>query len=153
MSNTNPFAAVIDAQHRAIEQSRDLAEQSVEAQKRGFETATGALDALERTSGSVLDAQQSFVDAWFDAVESTAPGAAADVEELRAAVAESVEAGHEISDETWQVVEEVVDAQSDAYDSLAEEYLAALETVADASEDSLSEFESAAEAVDVDLEE
>jgi DNA repair exonuclease SbcCD ATPase subunit len=129
MSNayTSPVTTVFELQRASIEQSQQALEQSVAFQQNVGQAFVDSLDSQESAQRRGVELSQTLVHNYLDTVESTIPGAAGSVDELRSAVDEQVEFLLENHEEAFEAFEGEFAEGVEAYDELTDDYIAALD--------------------------
>ncbi len=129
---TDPLTAVFDAQRTAIEQSRTLTHDTIEAQRASFDAAGEMVAASERLAEQNADLTKGAVGAYFDALEAAFPEGSVDTDELRTVLEEGVETATESQLESLSAIAEVVEESESAYDGVADTYSEAVDSSFDA---------------------
>ncbi|MFC4990169.1 MULTISPECIES: hypothetical protein [Saliphagus] len=128
----DPLTAVFDAQRTAVEQSRKLTHDTIEAQRASFDAAGEMLAASERLTEQNAELTTGAVGAYFDALEAAFPEGAVDTDELRAVVEEGVETASESQLESLAAMADMVEESGAAYDGVADTYAEAVDSSFDA---------------------
>lgn len=128
----DPLTAVFDAQRIAIEQSRTLTHDTIEAQRASFDAAGEILIASERLTERNADLTTGAVGAYFDALEAAFPEGAVDTDELRTVLEDGVETATEGQLESLSAIAEVVEESESAYDGVGDSYAEAVDSSFDA---------------------
>ena len=153
---TTPVTTTFEMQRQAIKQGQNALEQGVEFQQTMSEALVDSMGSQESAQRRTVELSKTAFHSYLDAMESTIPGAAGSVEEVREAVDEQFEFLLENHAELFESIEEETREGMDAYDELAGDYLDAmdeqLEMVLDAHEDLEDQSIEAAEQVEDQLE-
>jgi len=128
----NPFTAVFDAQRTALEQSQSFAHDALDAQQ----TSIGVMaDAIETSSSMVesnAEMTKGTMHAFFDAVEMSMPEDAADFDELRNLIDESVDSATEAQSQSINAMIDAFEESEVAYEEFAKSYTEVIDTSFDA---------------------
>ena len=127
MDYATPVTTTFEVQRATIKQSQRAFEQGVEFQKRLNEAVINSFDSQESAQRRGVELFQTATHSYLDAVESTVPGAAATVEEIRTAVDEQFDFLLENHAETFEAVVAECQNGADAYDEMTADYLEALD--------------------------
>lgn len=123
MSNaTNPLTTVLDAQRTTIEQSRDVFKQSIDFQRRTTEALVDTLKAQQSAQTQTSTIATRAVDAYFDALEASIPGADAGLADARSAAHDNLDRFDAVQDETWDATIQAIEEGLEAYDTLSASY-------------------------------
>lgn len=156
MSSVTPINAAFEAQRTTIETSRRAIEQGFDLQRRAIESYVSSLDAQKSAQKRSNELTRRAVQAYFDTLDAWLPADAPWVEDLQAAIDDGFEMADELQDESWDSFEALVEENSKAFESISEDGLELIEeslnAFLQAQADIESQAESAAEAVEVDLE-
>ncbi len=129
----NPLTAVFAAQRTAVEQSHQLTHDALEAQSASFGAVANALESSNAVVESNADLTKGTVHAYFDALEAALPEeAAADFDDLRAFVDESVDSATEAQQESVEALVEAIEESEAVYDEFVGQYGEVVDTSFDA---------------------
>jgi ABC-type transporter Mla subunit MlaD len=153
---TTPITTTFEMQRQAIKQGQQAFEQSIEFQQTVSEAFVDSLDSQESAQRRTVELSKTAFHGYLDAVESTVPGAAGSVEEIRGAIDEQFEFLLENHAELFENIEAETRDGLDAYEDLTTDYLDAMdeqiEMVMEAHEDLEGQSIEAAEQVEDQLE-
>ena len=153
---TTPVTTAFEMQRATISQSQKALEQSVAFQHNVSEAVIDSLDTQESAQRRGVELSKTAFHSYLDAVESTMPGAAGSVEEMREAIDEQFEFLLDNHAELFESIESETREGLDAYDELTTDYLEAMdeqiEMVLEAHEDLEGQSIEAAEQVEDQIE-
>lgn len=156
-TSQTPFTTIFDAQRTAVLQSQSAFKQSIDLGKRSNEAMLQAMETGIDASKQANDVTKAAVDAYFNALEATVPGTADGVEQLRESVHEQLDAGEEMQADTWEAIQELAKQNVDAAGQFADSYATVVDDSFDAfleaHEQVADQTVSAAEAVEISLDE
>lgn len=156
MSDTNPMAALFEAQRESIRNGQSAMKRSAEIQRRTLDAYTGSLEAQKSAQQRSVAVSHGMIEAYLDGVHSMTPGDTAWVDDIRTVVEESYDAFNQMHEESWIAYEELVEENVEAIDDLSEESLALLDdsiaAVLEAHSQMESQAHSATDAVDIQVE-
>jgi hypothetical protein len=147
MEYTTPITTAFEVQRATIQQSQQAFEHGMEFQKRMNEAMLEGFDSQESAQRRTVELSQSMVHGYLDAVESTVPGAAGTVDEMRTAVDEQFEFLLDNHAEVFETVAAEYEDGVTAYDDMTDDYVAAVEDQLDMLVEAHEELES--QSVDV----
>jgi len=123
---TTPVTATFEMQRTAIKQSQQAVEQSMAFQQNVGQAFLDSLDTQESAQRRGVELGQQAIHGYLDAVESTVPGVAGTVDEVRDAVDEQFEFLLENHAEAFESLESELGEGIDAYDELTTDYVEAM---------------------------
>ena len=151
------ITTMFDMQRSAVLQSQRTFEQMLDIGKRTNETMLKAMETTMDASQQSTDVTKSAVDAYFSALEASVPGNAEGLQQLRASVHEQIDASNEIQAETWQAMHEMAEQNVAAAEEFTDSYTEVLEDSFDSFLEAHERLEqqtvSAAESVEVPIDE
>jgi methyl-accepting chemotaxis protein len=154
---TTPVTTAFEMQRATITQSQKALEQSVAFQQNVNEAVIDSLDTQESAQRRGVELSKTAFHSYLDAIESTVPGVAGTVAEMRSAVDEQYDFLLENHAELFDNVESEMVEGVDAYDEMTQEYLDAVgeqvEMLVDAHEELEAQSVEAAEQFGDQLEE
>ena len=124
---TTPVTTAFEMQRATIEQSQKALKQGVEFQKNMNEAVIGSLDSQESAQRRGVELAQTAVHNYLDTVESTVPGVAPTVEEIRTTVDEQYDFLLENHAEAFENVEAEFHEGAETYDEMTGDAVAALD--------------------------
>ncbi|WP_049925121.1 hypothetical protein [Halopiger goleimassiliensis] len=128
----NPVTAVFAAQRTAIEQSQNLTHDALEAQSASFGAFADAVETQGALLESNADLTKGTAHAYLDALEASLPEEAADFDELREFVDESVDSATEAQSQSFEALIEALEESEAAYDEVVANYSEVVDTSFDA---------------------
>ncbi|QIO21412.1 hypothetical protein [Haloarcula sp. JP-L23] len=124
---TTPVTTAFEMQRASIEQSQKALEQTVSFQQNINEAVIGSLDTQESAQRRGVELSKTVFHSYLDAVESTVPGAAGTVDEIRQAVDEQYDFLLENHAEVFDNIESELVEGVDSYDELTADYVDAVD--------------------------
>ncbi|WP_254272721.1 hypothetical protein [Haloarcula marina] len=123
---TTPVTTAFEMQRATIEQSQKALEQSVAFQQNINEAVIDSLDTQESAQRRGVELSKTAFHSYLDAIETTVPGVAGTLEEIRTAVDEQYDFLLENHAEAFDNVESELLEGAEAYDEMADDYVAAV---------------------------
>jgi hypothetical protein len=120
MTDTNPITTAFDFQRSAIEQTHQLTQETIDAQKTAVNAMAESLSTLEQLQAQNVELSHEAVNAYIDAVEQAVPEA--DLEDVRALVEDGFDSTEEFQNEAWSAVHEAAEEGMANFESAAESY-------------------------------
>jgi predicted flap endonuclease-1-like 5' DNA nuclease len=137
---TSPLSLVFDFQRTAIEQTHDAVTRGVELQQDVSADLTD-FESVKETNDRSYELVHSFVDSYFDALESTLPGQEEEIDDLRERVTEGVDDFEDLQDEVIETLEENTGDRQAFADDVREEFLHMVDERVEALLDAHADFE------------
>ena len=127
MAYTTHITMAFEMQRATIEQSQRVFEQTVDFQQTVNEAVVNGFDSQESAQRRGVELSQTVLHSYLDIVESSVPGAAGSVDEVRAAVDEQFDFLLENHAEVFETVATEYEQGIDAYDELTADYVEAVD--------------------------
>ena len=127
MAYTTHITTAFEMQRATIEQSQQVFEQTLDFQQTVNEAVVNGFDSQESAQRRGVELSQTVLHSYLDIVESSVPGAAGSVDEVRAAVDEQFDFLLENHAEVFETVATEYEQGIDAYDELTADYVEAVD--------------------------
>ncbi|PSQ28316.1 hypothetical protein BRD06_04205 [Halobacteriales archaeon QS_9_67_15] len=127
MAYTTHITTAFEMQRATIEQSQRAFEQTLDFQQTVNEAVVNGFDSQESAQRRGVELSQTVLHSYLDIVESSVPGAAGSVDEVRAAVDEQFDFLLENHAEVFETVAAEYEQGIDAYDELTADYVEAVD--------------------------
>ncbi|MFB6138887.1 MAG: hypothetical protein ABEJ26_00450 [Halosimplex sp.] len=127
MAYTTPITTAFEMQRATIEQSQKAFEQGLEMQQTMSKAVVDSFDSQESAQRRGVELTQTMLHSYLDVIESSMPGAAGTVDEVRAAVDEQYDFLLENHAEVFETVAGEYEEGVDAYDELTADYVEAVD--------------------------
>jgi len=127
MSETqNTIASLFEMQRRALEQGQQTLEQNMAIQRQMTDAVLDTMNSQKETQKKGVGVLRSTTDAYLDAFDAALPGETRGVEDMHTAVEDQFAALDEVHSQMWEAFERNVRENADAYESLSDRYLSAM---------------------------
>ena len=120
MADTNPMTTAFDVQRSMIEQTHQMAHETIEAQKTAVNAMADGMASLEQVADQNAELSHEALHATIDAMEQVVPEA--DFTDLRELVDDGYDSTTEFQDETWTAVHEAVEEGVRNFETAADNY-------------------------------
>lgn len=127
-----PFDAAFEMQRMTIEQSQRAFEQGIEFQQNANRMLLGGLETQEAAQRQSLELMREVTHGYFDALESTMPGAGGSFRQLHRTIDQQFDAIEEGHAQLLESLEAQMEEGADVYDEALEQYIETLEEQTDA---------------------
>jgi len=124
---TTPVTTAFEMQRATIEQSQKALEQSVTFQQTVSEAVIDSLDTQESAQRRGVELSKTAFHSYLDAVETTMPGMASTIDEVRQSVDEQYDFLLENHAEVFDNVESEMVEGTEAYDEMTDDYVTAVD--------------------------
>lgn len=145
MSDTgDPFAALFDAQRRAIEQNRTAMHRAVELSKRAGEVSLGGVESAKSVQRSGNGLVRAATLSSLDSMSDSMPGGARATRDARDLLSAQFDGTDDVTDQTWDAVHDVLEQDVRALETFADQYVEAVDWSTDLALEALSWTEESA---------
>lgn len=114
------MTTAFDFQRSMIEQTHQMAHETIEAQKTAVNAMADSMATLEQVSEQNQELSHEAIHAYLDAVEQVVPEA--EFDDLRELVDDGYQSAEEFQDETWSAVHEAVEEGVANFETAADNY-------------------------------
>lgn len=120
---TTPITTAFELQRTTFEQGKQMFERSIDLHRNMNRAFIENMDSREDTQRRGVELSRTVLHTYLDTVESTVPGLADSVDEIRTSVDEQYDALFEIHAESFETTEEEMENSAETYDEVVEQYL------------------------------